>query len=104
MPSRFEPCGLGQMIALRYGSVPIVRATGGLNDTVREGFEGNGFRFHPYDGRHFVDAILRALAVYQDTVSWAELRERGMREENSWAVSADRYVELYQWALRMIGR
>lgn len=104
MPSRFEPCGLGQMIALRYGSVPIVRATGGLNDTVREGFEGNGFRFHPYDGRHFVDAILRALAVYQDTASWATLRERGMREENSWAVSADRYVELYKCALRMIGR
>ncbi len=104
MPSRFEPCGLGQMIALRYGSVPIVRATGGLNDTVREGFGGNGFRFHPYDGRHFADAILRALIVYRDVESWATLRERGMREENSWAVSADRYVELYKWALRMIGR
>lgn len=104
MPSRFEPCGLGQMIALRYGSVPIVRATGGLNDTVREGFGGNGFRFHPYDGRHFADAILRALTVYRDVESWAKLRERGMREENSWAVSADRYVELYKWALRMIGR
>ncbi len=104
MPSRFEPCGLGQMIALRYGSVPIVRATGGLNDTVREGFEGNGFRFHPYDGRHFIDAITRALAVYQDSESWSLLRERGMREENSWAVSAERYVELYRWALRMNGR
>jgi len=104
MPSRFEPCGLGQMIALRYGSVPIVRATGGLNDTVREGFEGNGFRFHPYDGRHFADAILRALTAYRDVDSWALLRGRGMREENSWTVSADRYVELYKWALRMIGR
>ncbi len=102
MPSRFEPCGLGQMIALRYGSVPIVRATGGLNDTVREGFDGNGFRFHPYDVRHFADAIGRALKVYRDPESWALLRARGMREDNSWDHAATQYSGVYEWAVRMV--
>lgn len=104
MPSRFEPCGLGQMIALRYGSVPIVRATGGLADTVREGFDGNGFRFHPYEARHFTDAMGRALVAYRDQDSWALLRERGMREDNSWTHAAQQYVGLYRWALETIGR
>lgn len=98
MPSRFEPCGLGQMIALRYGSVPIVRATGGLADTVREGLDGNGFVFHPFDARHFQEAMARALASFRDTDGWAQLRERGMRADHSWAQSARRYVELYEWA------
>lgn len=102
MPSRFEPCGLGQMIALRYGSVPIVRATGGLSDTVREGFDGNGFRFHPYDVRHFADAIGRALKVYRDPESWALLRARGMREDNSWDHAATQYSGVYEWAVRMV--
>jgi starch synthase len=104
MPSRFEPCGLGQLIALRYGTVPIVRATGGLNDTVREGYEGNGFRFHPYETRYLIDAISRCLIAFRDREGWALLRERGMREDYSWANSAQQYVGLYQWALRMIGR
>lgn len=104
MPSRFEPCGLGQMIALRYGSVPIVRATGGLNDTVREGHEGNGFRFHPYEARYFSDAIRRALETYHDAERWAMLRELGMREDTSWTHAAAAYVGLYQRALRIIGR
>ena len=99
MPSRFEPCGLGQMIALRYGSVPIVRATGGLNDTVREGYEGNGFRFHPYDARDFADAIGRALHTYRDPASWAILRERGMREDHSWTHAAARYEAMYRKAV-----
>lgn len=103
MPSRFEPCGLGQMIALRYGSVPIVRATGGLNDTVREGYEGNGFRFHPYETSHFIDAIARALAAYRDQEGWALLRERGMREDNSWSNAAERYSRLYAAARRVLG-
>jgi starch synthase len=98
MPSRFEPCGLGQMIALRYGSVPIVRATGGLNDTVREGMDGNGFVFHPYSTQHFNDAIWRALAAYRDRAGWALLRERGMREDNSWTNAAARYDGVYHWA------
>ncbi|QJR37347.1 glycogen synthase [Gemmatimonas groenlandica] len=104
MPSRFEPCGLGQMIALRYGSVPIVRATGGLNDTVREGFDGNGFRFHPYEAQHFADAIARALQVYRDPESWALLRARGMREDNSWDFAAQQYGGVYDWAARLARR
>ena len=99
MPSRFEPCGLGQMIALRYGSVPIVRATGGLNDTVHEGWDGNGFVFHQYEARHFIEAIGRALLAYRDTKSWAILQGRGMNEDNSWAHAAQQYVGVYQWAL-----
>jgi starch synthase len=102
MPSRFEPCGLGQMIALRYGSVPIVRATGGLNDTVREGDDGNGFRFHPYDVRHFADAIGRALQAYRDRTSWARMRARGMREDHSWDHAAEQYGGVYDWALRLV--
>ena len=103
MPSRFEPCGLGQMIALRYGSVPIVRATGGLNDTVREGWEGNGFVFHQYEPRHFIDAIDRGLQAYRDTKSWAILRSRGMSEDNSWSHAAQQYAGVYQWALNVRG-
>ncbi|GAB4129628.1 MAG: glycogen synthase GlgA [Roseiflexaceae bacterium] len=104
MPSRFEPGGLGQLIAIRYGSVPIVRATGGLNDTIREGYDGNGFRFHPYAVNYLTDAIGRALLAFRDQRGWALLRERGMAEDHSWATSAESYVGLYQWALRCIGR
>ena len=104
MPSRFEPCGLGQMIALRYGSVPIVRATGGLNDTVREGYEGNGFRFHTYEPRDFTDAIARALVAYRDVEGWQLLRSRGMEEDNSWTNAAERYVRVYEAARRVLGR
>ena len=104
MPSRFEPCGLGQLIALRYGSVPIVRATGGLADTVREGFKGNGFVFHRYDPKDFGDAIWRALQCYRDPSSWAVVRERGMREDHSWHTAAQQYAGVYAWARRLIGR
>ncbi len=104
MPSRYEPGGLGQLIALRYGSIPVVRATGGLNDTVREGWDGNGFRFHPYESRYLIDALARCLSSYQDQDGWAILRERGMREDHSWESSAREYVGMYEWALRKIGR
>ncbi len=99
MPSRFEPGGLGQLMAMRYGTVPVVRATGGLNDTVIEGFAGNGFRFHPYETSHLCDAIKRAIDAFKDEPSWAILRERGMREDHSWAQSAQEYVALYARAL-----
>lgn len=104
MPSRFEPCGLGQLLALRYGSVPIVRATGGLADTVREGLQGNGFVFHRYDARDFGDAIRRALQCYRDPASWAMVRARGMREDHSWSTAAQQYAGVYEWARRLIGR
>ena len=104
MPSRFEPCGLGQLIALRYGSVPIVRATGGLVDTVREGLDGNGFVFHRFDPKDFGDAIWRALQCYRDRPSWALVQERGMREDHSWDTAAQHYAGVYEWARRLIGR
>jgi starch synthase len=104
MPSRFEPCGLGQMIALRYGSVPIVRATGGLNDTIHEGFTGNGFVFHLHTVGHLIEAIERCLTAYRDTTGWPILRARGMRENNSWSSAALQYSAMYEWALRTIGR
>ena len=102
MPSRYEPGGIGQLIALRYGAVPVVRATGGLGDTVREGWEGNGFRFHPYETGQLIDAIARCLTAFRDTDGWAMLRERGMREEHSWEASAREYAAMYSWALRSI--
>jgi starch synthase len=101
MPSRYEPGGLGQLIALRYGTVPIVRATGGLNDTVREGYDGNGFRFHPYEAGYLIDAIARCLTTFRDTIGWPILRARGMREDHSWEASAREYVGLYEWARRV---
>jgi starch synthase len=104
MPSRYEPCGTAQLIALRYGAIPIVRATGGLNDTVREGYDGNGFRFHPYMPQHLADAITRCLTCFRDTAGWPMLRERGMREDHSWAASAQEYAALYEWAARDISR
>ncbi len=101
MPSRYEPGGLGQLIALRYGTVPLVRATGGLNDTVREGLTGNGFRFHPYTAAALEDTLQRAFTAFRDPRSWAILRERGMREDHSWAPSAAAYAELYARAQQL---
>jgi starch synthase len=103
MPSRYEPCGLTQLIALRYGSVPVVRATGGLNDTIREGPDGNGFRFGPYEPHALIEAIGRCLAAYRDREGWAALRMRGMREDHSWEAAAREYVALYTWARKEIG-
>jgi starch synthase len=103
MPSRYEPCGLSQLIALRYGAIPIVRATGGLNDTVREGYDGNGFRFHPYAPQYLADAIARCITCFHDTAGWPILRARGMREDHSWDASAREYAALYEWAIREKG-
>lgn len=103
MPSRFEPCGLGQMIAMRYGSVPIVRSTGGLADTVEDydptTGQGNGFTFSDYSEEALLAAVRRALEAYHRQDTWRTLRERGMRADFSWEVSAQKYVELYHKAL-----
>jgi starch synthase len=102
MPSRFEPCGLGQMIALRYGTLPIVRATGGLADTVRDydptTGEGNGFTFQAYDSMALYAAIVRALETYRHRLTWQQLMLRAMAADHSWSASAKRYVDLYRRA------
>jgi starch synthase len=103
MPSRVEPCGLGQMIAMRYGSVPIVRAVGGLADTVEDydgqSDTGTGFSFQAYDVYAFYTAIVRACEVYRHEVHWRRIQRRGMAKDLSWDASAARYVEVYNWAL-----
>jgi starch synthase len=92
MPSRYEPSGLSQMYSLRYGTVPIVRATGGLDDTVDE---ETGFKFHGYSPEALLVAIRAALAAYRDRNGWIERMRLGMAKDFSWGASADRYRELY---------
>jgi starch synthase len=99
MPSRFEPCGLNQMYSLRYGTVPVVRAVGGLADTVEDydGWSrGTGFRFTEYAPHALVTAVRRALDVFRDRRAWRGLVARGMAEDNSWERSAGRYEALYR--------
>ena len=99
MPSRYEPCGLGQMIALAYGNIPIVRATGGLADTIKEkGKSANGFRFDEYDADAMTDAIGRAVATYHDKPKWAELMQNAFAADFSWGASAKQYMALYRQA------
>src|SRR5262245_15800895 len=98
MPSLFEPCGLSQMIAMRYGSVPVVRATGGLADTVQDGV--SGFTFLDYSPDAFWGAVARALGVYSgDKKAWTAMQRAGMAQNFSWERSARGYVQLYEWAL-----
>lgn len=103
MPSRFEPCGLNQMIAMRYGSVPIVRNVGGLTDTVQNydpvANTGSGFLFDDYDPWQFFAAVIRALTVYRFKDTWRTLQQRGMLADHSWGASARRYVDVYRNAL-----
>jgi len=100
MPSLFEPCGLGQLIALRYGSLPIVRETGGLKDTVtsynEESHEGNGFTFGPYNSQDLLYTIERALSFYENKEIWNSIVRRAMEQDNSWETSAYKYKELYE--------
>ena len=99
MPSRYEPCGLNQMYSLRYGTVPVVRATGGLADTVTEfnpvTGEGTGFRFDVYDPEHFQAAIDKALALCPNRRAWLKLMKNGMKQDFSWNSSARKYLEVY---------
>jgi len=98
MPSAFEPCGLSQLIALRYGTVPIVRATGGLSDTIvdaDENSEGNGFAFRDLSVSAFLEAITRAIGAYRDRSRWRDIVTRAMEQDFSWTRSAQSYVELY---------
>jgi len=98
MPSRFEPCGLGQMISMRYGTVPVVRATGGLADSVRDG--DTGFTFGPHTVDAFGDAVRRSLAMYLgDRPAFDAMRRRGMGMDFSWTTSARGYEQLFTWAI-----
>ncbi len=99
MPSKFEPCGLNQMYSLRYGTIPIVRAVGGLDDTV-ENFDavsgkGNGFKFREYRADKFLERIYEALFAYYDKEAWRKLQWNGMTADNSWQNAARKYVQLY---------
>jgi starch synthase len=105
MPSRYEPCGLGQMIAMRYGTVPVVRATGGLADTVQEGLPGQphtGFVFWPYDVGALQDAIRRAVAAFGRREEWLQIVRNDMLVDHSWTRSAHAYLDLYHKAIDLV--
>jgi starch synthase len=103
MPSKFEPCGLNQMYSLRYGTVPIVRAVGGLDDTVENwdavSQRGNGFKFTEFRSEKLMEKIYEARFAYEDKTAWAQIQRNGMAVDNSWENAARNYVELYQWTL-----
>ena len=103
MPSRYEPCGLNQMYSLQYGTIPIVRETGGLADTIDNANpakgSGNGFVFRNYDSKDLLNTIKFALEVYRDKNVWEVMMLRGMRQDFSWKVSAGKYAELYLKAI-----
>jgi starch synthase len=99
IPSRYEPCGLTQMYSLRYGTVPIVRSTGGLKDSVVEFdpglLQGNGFLFREYETRDLLQAIDRALASYKKEPAWSKLLDNALNSDFSWEKSARNYFQLY---------
>ncbi len=100
MPSHYEPCGLNQMYSMRYGTVPVVRATGGLDDTVenfnRARLTGNGFKFGPYTAEALLGSIYEALYCYAEPETWRTIQLNGMRADNSWQAAARRYIEVYR--------
>lgn len=102
MPSRYEPCGLNQLYSLKYGTIPIVRSTGGLADTIRNYSprtgKGNGFAFKEYSSTQLLDALDRALALFQDRRQWRQMMKEAMQEDYSWEVSAQQYLKLYRKA------
>lgn len=104
MPSRYEPCGISQLISLRYGSIPIVHETGGLSDTVKDfdprNGEGTGFVFSRYTPDDLLIAIVRALETYKYPQVWEHLTWQAMQESYSWEIPAAKYVELYRRAIR----
>lgn len=97
MPSKMEPCGLSQMIASRYGTVPIVRETGGLNDSIKAytGDSGNGFTFHDYNAHDMLYVINQAIRAFYDKNTWADIRSRALNSDFSWNAQAGKYEELY---------
>jgi starch synthase len=103
MPSKYEPCGLNQMYSMRYGTVPIVRATGGLDDTVEDysgSGKGTGFKFEKYESKELLKVIQRALKVFQQPEEWKRLMRNGMAQDFSWENSARKYIGLYKDLLK----
>jgi starch synthase len=104
MPSYYEPCGLNQMYSLRYGTIPIVHATGGLDssvvDILKYPFDGTGFKFYEYSSSLFLDSILQAVQLFQDPRSWNRLIANAMSTDLSWERSAKEYLDLYQSLVR----
>lgn len=102
MPSRYEPCGLNQIYSLKYGTVPIVRATGGLDDTIEpwdcKTKRGTGFKFSDYDGEALLSSVREALTVFGDKSDWNALMQNGMKKDYSWNTSARDYVRVYEKA------
>ena len=100
MPSRYEPCGLNQIYSLKYGTVPVVRATGGLDDTIEpfNGKTGTGFKFSEYTPQALLGAIEQAVATYRQPALWPKLMVNGMKKDFSWSASAKQYVKVYQAA------
>jgi starch synthase len=98
MPSHYEPCGLNQMYSLRYGTVPVVRATGGLDDTIEE---DTGFKFAEYSGEALLAAVQAAVHAFEDREAWQSMMRRGMSKDFSWKAPAAAYTELYR---RMLAR
>ena len=106
MPSRYEPCGLNQIYSMRYGTVPVVRATGGLDDTVeqfeRQTMKGTGFKFKAHTGEALLEAIQAATDLYRsDPNAWQTLMRNGMAQEYSWPNSAREYVRVYERARQL---
>ena len=100
MPSLYEPCGLNQMYSMRYGTVPVVRATGGLDDTVQSfdpaTGQGNGFKFGPYSVPAMLDKIRRSVYFYGEAETWKRIQRNGMAVDNSWSAAALKYIQLYR--------
>ncbi len=104
MPSHYEPCGLNQIYSLKYGTVPVVRATGGLDDTIEEWHPeqatGTGFKFGGYDPRDLLAEIDRAIEAFREKTGWQHLMRNGMARDYSWAEPAEEYVKVYEEAAR----
>jgi len=108
MPSRYEPCGISQLISLRYGSIPIVHSVGGLHDTITDydpiADSGNGFKFDAYATPELLVAIARACESYKYPSQWSKLVHRAMKQTFSWELPAKKYLDLYRVALRVNAR
>jgi starch synthase len=107
MPSKYEPCGLSQIYSLKYGTIPVVRATGGLDDTIANYSQatrkGNGFKFTHYDAKEFLSQIKLAIGFYSQPEHWKQLLRNAMSEDFSWQRSAKAYLQLYRKALEKKG-